>query len=101
MNLDFAKNQFAILYEMYTKFQSTYYNRTAKLLLTKNQFLNKAPLFAIDCSKQNESLKSGSVDCRLEIESVDNNSPETSANCLIIHNCIIEYYPISSIVRKL
>ena len=101
MNLDFTKNQFAILYEMYTNFQPAYYNKTAKPILTKNQFLKNSPLFVIDCSKQNESLKSGSVDCRLEIEAVDNIPPETSAYCLIIHDRIIEYNPISSIVRKL
>ncbi|XP_066582697.1 uncharacterized protein [Prorops nasuta] len=56
---------------------------------------------AIDCSHQNESIKSGTVDIKIEFE-CDSNIPEnTSAYCLIIHDQIIEYKPLSGIVRKL
>ncbi|XP_044008128.1 uncharacterized protein LOC122852388 [Aphidius gifuensis] len=51
--------------------------------------------------RQNEMLKSGPVDVRLEFESKENFPADTSAYCLIIHDRILEYKPISGIIRKL
>ncbi|XP_015116446.1 uncharacterized protein LOC107040742 [Diachasma alloeum] len=74
LNLDFDHNQYALLYDMYTSFQSSYYGKETEPLLSKTDFLTYAPLIVIDCSKQNEYLKSGPVDIRLEFES-DHNFP--------------------------
>lgn len=101
LNLNIAQNQYALLYEMYTNFQSSYYGKDAEPLLNKSDFKNYAPLIVIDCSKQNESLKSGPVDIRLEFEAKNNFPAETSAYCLIIHDRIVEYNPISGGVKKL
>lgn len=101
LNLNIAQNQYALLYEMYTNFQSSYYSKDAEPLLNKIHFKNYAPLIVIDCSKQNESLKSGPVDIRLEFEAKNNFPAETSAYCLIIHDRIVEYNPISGGVKKL
>ncbi|XP_044597508.1 uncharacterized protein LOC123274075 [Cotesia glomerata] len=101
LNLDIPHNQYALLYHMYTDFQTSYYNKEAEPLLSKKKFLDQAPLCVIDCSKQNEAVKSGPVDIRLEFESVDQFAANTTAYCLIIHDRIIEYNPISSTVHKL
>ncbi|XP_014299003.1 uncharacterized protein LOC128668846 [Microplitis demolitor] len=102
LNLNIANNQYALLYDMYINFQISYYNKEPEPLLTKKKFLEQAPLYVIDCSKKkNESLKSGPVDIRLEFESTNQFPAQTSAYCLIIHDRIVEYNPISSIVRKL
>lgn len=101
MNLDIANNQYAILYDMYTNFQASYYDKEPEPLLSKNKFLTQAPLIVIDCSKQNESLKSGPVDIRLEFDSGTQFPPDTSAFCMILHDRIVEYNPISGGVRKL
>ena len=102
LNLDINRNQYALLYEMYANFQKMYYDKqTVEPLLTKTQFLNFAPLIVIDCSKQNESLKSGPVDVRLEFEADENFVANTSAYCLILHDRIVEYKPLSGIVNKL
>lgn len=101
LNLNIGQNQYALLYEMYANFQSTYYSRDAEPLLNKTQFLKYAPLTMIDCSKQNDSLKSGSVDIRLEFETKNNVPALTSAYCLILHDRIIQYNPISGVVKKL
>ncbi|XP_057324199.1 uncharacterized protein LOC130666892 [Microplitis mediator] len=101
LNLDINDNQYALLYNMYTDFQSSYYNKEPEPLLTKRKFLQEAPLCVIDCSKQNEAIKSGPVDIRLEFESTNQFPQNTTAYCLIIHDRIVEYNPISSTVRKL
>ncbi|XP_046751324.1 uncharacterized protein LOC124414420 [Diprion similis] len=37
LNLDISNNQYAILYDMYVQFQTSYYNKEAEPLLSKNQ----------------------------------------------------------------
>lgn len=101
VNTKFLDNKYCILYEMYTKFRQSYYNIDCEPLLDLEQFKERAPLFVIDCSRQNETLKTGSIDVRLEIESSEDIPENTSAYCLIINDRLIEYKPLSNIVRKL
>lgn len=101
LNIKFKENKYALLYEQYTRFQQSYYNRRAEPLLSFKEFLEKAPLFVIDCSRQNETLKSGPIDVRIEIESEVDLPENTSAYCLILNDCIVEYKPLSSVVKKL
>jgi len=56
-------------------------------------------LFAFDCSRQNESLKTGSIDVRVEFEATANIPANTSAYCLMIHEVIKEYRPMSGLVQ--
>jgi hypothetical protein len=101
LNLKFNENKYSILYEMYTKFRQSYYNLPADPLLDINSFKEKAPLFVIDCSRQNETLKTGPVDVRLEIETLEDIPDNTTAFCLIINDRLLEYKPLSNLVRKL
>lgn len=70
LNLDFDKNQYAVLYDMYTRFQECYYhdNLHAQPLLSFADFKSTAPFIVIDCSRQNESLKKSVVDIRIEMQ---------------------------------
>jgi len=81
---------------MYLHFRTSYYqiyrerNEPAFQL---NSFLKGFTLATIDCSRQNESVKSGN-DVRLEFEFKENVSANTTAYCLIIHDRVIEYSPM-------
>ncbi|XP_044009379.1 uncharacterized protein LOC122853129 [Aphidius gifuensis] len=102
LNIDFAHNQFSLLYDMFAYFQASYYyTETPQPLFTRQKFLEEAPLIVIDCSKQNEFSKSGPVDIRLEFESTTQFPAQTSAYCLILHDRIVEFNRISGSVRKL
>lgn len=104
LNLDIERNQFAILYDMYTNFQANYYGQEAgnkPSLLKRAEFLQRAPLIVIDCARQNESLKNAPVDIRLEFESKHAFPAQTSAYCLILHDRIVEYNPVNGNVKKL
>lgn len=101
VNAKFAEDKYCILYDTYTKFRQSYYNARSEPMLTLREFKEKAPLFVIDCSRQNEALKTGAIDVRLEIESAEDIPDNTAAYCLIINDRLIEYKPLSSIVRKL
>lgn len=100
LNVTFTKNRFSLLYDMYARFQSSYYGKTNSPLLDPKMFASDAPIIVIDCSKQNESLKSSTVDIRLELEFEDNIPANTTAYCLILHDSIVTYTPLTGIVKK-
>ena len=95
------RNQFAMIYDMYANFQNSYYGKDSEPMLKKSQYLAYMPLIVIDCSKQNESLRNAPVDIRLEFEAKENFSAGTSAYCLILHDRIVQYCPVSGDVQKL
>lgn len=101
LNLKFDESKYGILYEMYANFRQSYYNAGVDPLLDLVQFKAKAPLFVIDCSRQNDSIKTGPVDVRIEIECSEQIPDNTTAYCLIINDRLFEYKPLSNIVRKL
>jgi hypothetical protein len=101
MNLDPSKNQLALLYEMYVKFQENYYFKRGEPLFSYEEFVKYAPLVVIDCTRQNESIKSGPVDIRLEFETKTPIPDKTTAYCLILHDRLIEYNPMTSVVKKI
>jgi len=82
MNLDFDKNRWSILYDMYARFCKNYYGH-------------------IDCSRQNESIKSATVDVRIEFDCKENVPMNTTAYCLIIHDRVVQYNPLTNVVRKI
>jgi len=80
---------------MYSHFQSEYYSKEEEPPLSMSEFLNYAPLAIINCSRQNEFLKTGTVDVRLEFESCENFPAGTTAYCLILQDRIVDYSPLS------
>lgn len=101
LNVMFSKNRFGILYDMYARFQSSYYGRTNSPLLTPKVFKSIAPIVVIDCSKQNESVKTSTVDIRIEFETEVNIPDHTTAYCLILHDTIFTYTPLTGVVRRM
>lgn len=104
LSLDFRKSQFALAYDMYTKFQRSYYfdrKSICEPLLSKEQFRDLAPLIVIDCSYQNEMIKQGAIDARLEFETEGDIPPNTAAYCLVLHEQFISYEPLTGRVRIL
>ncbi|KAK9758995.1 hypothetical protein QE152_g335 [Popillia japonica] len=100
INIDFKKNQYAILYEMYSQFQkSYYYKKEVEPCLSPINFKQIAPIAVIDCSHQNEVIKNGAVDIRLEFETSTNIPEKTSAYCLILHDRLLTYNPLTNIVK--
>ncbi|KAJ8915259.1 hypothetical protein NQ315_014766 [Exocentrus adspersus] len=101
LNINFENNQIATLYDIYAKFQRSYYEKENEPIFTPSDFKKFTPLVVIDCSHQNESLKSGSVEIRLEFETNKDISPNTSCYALIIHDRLVKYNPLTSSVRIL
>ncbi|KAF0687988.1 Uncharacterized protein FWK35_00031472, partial [Aphis craccivora] len=63
-------------------------------MLSKNVFQTYVPIVVVDLSRQNDNIKSSTIDLRVEFET-DTVIPEkTAAYCLILHDQIITYKPI-------
>jgi hypothetical protein len=55
----------------------------------------------IDCSKRNALIKEGPVDIQLEIEVNKPFPPKTIAYCLLVHDCLFEYTPLTNTMHKI
>lgn len=99
---DFTKNKVATLYRAYAEFQKSYYAReNVTPLLNRSDFKNYAPIIVIDMSRQNDNIKTSTVDLRIEFEADEAFPASTSAYCLILHDQIITYNPFNGEVRTL
>jgi len=62
LNVDFSKNRYAILFDIYARFRKTYYEYDCYETLLTVTFLTNGSFVVIDCARQNESIKSATVD---------------------------------------
>ena len=65
LNIRFDHNRYALLYDMYQKFQQSYYGRYPQPLLSPIEFVD-TPIIVVDVSHQNESVKGGPIDIRID-----------------------------------
>lgn len=102
LDINFNSSQYAVLYDMYCRFQKTYYHDQAVTspLLSFEQFKSTAPLIVIDCSHQNEALKKSVIDIRMVIQTKENIPANTTAFCLIIHDNLVTYNPYTNIINR-
>lgn len=101
LQLDFTNNKFATLYEMFSEFRQMYYNQPTEPIFNPTDFKNNAPIVYINCSHQKDLLQTGPVTLKVEFETKDKIPPKTSAYCLIIHDKVFAYNPLTKIVKQL
>jgi hypothetical protein len=100
--VDFTDKITSLLYKAYTDFQKSYYDRDNSLpLLSRKTFQDFVPIVVVDLSRQNDNVKSTTVDLRIEFETTANVPAKTAAYCLILPDQVITYNPFSGDVRKL
>ncbi|KYN35075.1 hypothetical protein ALC56_10595 [Trachymyrmex septentrionalis] len=78
-----------------------YFDTDDKIITILEGSYELSPFVVIDCSRQNESIKSATVDIRIEFECKENIPLNTTAYCLIIHDKMIEYNPLINVIRKI
>lgn len=101
LQLDFENNKFAKLYEMFSEFRHLYYNKSIEPIFNPSDYKNKAPIVYINCAHQRDLLQTGPVTMRIEFETSKKISAKTSAYCLIIHDKVFSYNPLTKIVKQL
>jgi len=101
MDLDFDMGLIGEAYRMYVDLNTNYNNLdTPQPALTFEDF-KMNPIFCIDCSKQNDSIKLSTCDVKLDIETKQNFPEKTKCFALIIHDSLFNYNPLTGEVRKL
>lgn len=91
-----------VMYNYFSRFQSSYYpGSDDQPCLDLNTFLTKAPIFVIDCSKQLDTLKTGSIDVKIELQTSKEIPANTTAYCFIISDALVQYKPLTGIVKKI
>ena len=101
MDIDFSKNKFGLLYDMFAKFQGSYYQKSNCPVFTPEEYKTSAPIIVMDCSYYEETPIQSPVDIRLEFETSSNIPAKTTAYCLIIHEAAAIYRPLSNIVTRI
>lgn len=90
-----------MFYQNYVDFQKYYYERaSAQPYLTREKYKELGPFICIDCSRQNDDVKTSSVDLRIKFKAENNFPANTAAYCLVIHDRIIQFNPFMGEVRK-
>ncbi|CAG9822858.1 unnamed protein product [Phaedon cochleariae] len=82
-NLDFGKKLDAVAYYAYDNFQRSYHGKDMSEPMMSSEEFRKNPLFIIDCSHQPDTLKSSTVDIKLEFETRQSKFPSNTKN----YNC--------------
>lgn len=99
---DFDNNNFSMAYHAFNEFKKSYHNNLSEVdTISMDEFKSSCPFHIIDCEYQNEMLKSGSIDVRLEFEASKNVADNTTCYALIIHDRLIKYDSLNSTVERI
>lgn len=104
LNLRFTEGDYAEVYRLLGRIQSSYYNGTQQLnaLVSTGKILDGGTtVYPFDCSRSDDGVNgNGMVDVRIEMESSKNIPNNTTAYCLIIHDNMIQYTPATGIISR-
>lgn len=98
--LDFDSNKYSYLYEMFSSFRKSYYEDSVEPVFSPKQFKNIAPIAYINCMYQKDTIETGPIVMRVEFETSKDVPEKTSAYCLILHDKLFAYNPLTKIVRQ-
>lgn len=101
LNVDYTNNHFAILYDMYSRFQQSYYRQESEPMFSPTEYLQVAPLVGIDCTYQADSIHKSAVEIKVEFVTKEAVPAGTSAYCLILHDKAYNYAPLTKVVKEL
>lgn len=98
--LDFDSNRFAYLYEMFSSFRKSYYEASVEPLFTPKEFKDNSPITYINCLYQKDAIETGAIELRVQFEVSKDIPDKTSAYCLILHDKMFTYNPLTKTVRQ-
>lgn len=86
---------------MYSQFQKSYYGIAPEPIFSPKEFNDYGPITYIDCSRQKEVIETGPIVMRVEFELHEDITDKISAYCLVLHDRIFSYNPLTKTVRQL
>ncbi|XP_065213350.1 uncharacterized protein LOC135840653 [Planococcus citri] len=106
-NLDRTNSQRELLYNLFSRFQPSYYRKpyTETSISATDFFSNNSPMpmIVIDCSKQKEQETNnpGPLNVRLDFTTSSNVPANTTAYCLIIYDRLFTYSSFDGTIKQL
>lgn len=100
MNLNWEKWHYSEIYHSYVDFQSNFLGKSINEPYLSYASFKTQPLFVVDTSKQLEQIQSYTVDVKLEFRAAKNFPTNTKAYCIIIHDSLYNYLPLTGIVKN-
>lgn len=94
------KGESSTIYDLYARFQGSYNQDGKSYPLMNRSDFKKSTIYVIDCSHQELSVKNGTVDLKVDLESSKNFPKDTSAYCLVINDVITTYQALTGIVNR-
>lgn len=101
LNLSFTDQNFSLLYRMYSEFRKSYYGveRRGSPCMTLQEF-KLCTIVVVDCSRQKEKLLRNQVDLTIKFNTSRAVPQATTAYCMILHDRIVSYVPLTRRVEK-
>ena len=82
------------MFDMYARFRKTYYDKICSRFVEKKNLLRLL-------TAATEFVKSAIVNVRIEFDCRKNVPANTTAYCLIIHDRVVQYNPLTNVMRKI
>ena len=99
LNVDFASGSYMFVYQMFSDFQRSFYGQIPSPTLEPGEYASNAPLLVFDVSRQDDQLKSGVIDLRIELTTDENLPANTNIYAMIIHDRLAVYNVHDKIVK--
>lgn len=101
MRLNFENDKYTEAYHAYLDVVRSYTMRfNAEPILSYDDF-KKHCLFAFNCSKKEQEIRSSTVDIKLLFESSNQFSANCRAYCLIAHDRVVNVYPMTGNINMM
>lgn len=101
LDQNFSTKNYGLFYHQYLSLLKAYTSmRDPSPVMTFTEYKYSTPLFVIDCSHQKDRPKHGAIDVRLDFEARNPFPDNTSAHCIIVHDTVYEYRPLTNVIRK-
>lgn len=99
--LDFDAERYGEAYQAYLNFQRSFRNKLFSEPLLDFMAFKDHALFVFDCSRYADFIKPTPVDVKVEFEGTENFPLGTRAYCVIVHDCVFTYTPLTGDVKYL
>lgn len=101
LNLNLSNNEYSTAYNMYTNAKKSYLKVTPhSYFVNKADFRHKYPIFIIDTSYRNNTVKDVVLTLRATFTFKNNAPANTAIHCIIVNETFIIYNPGSNLVRS-
>lgn len=100
LNVNFVNQNISLLYTMYSEFRKSYYGRCGGSPCMSFREFSLNPIIVVDCSRQKENLLRNQVDLTIKFNTSSVVPKNTVAHCMIIHDRVVSYVPLTRRVDK-